>query len=524
MTVTQSATPALPRPSKRELRDRFVGKDLSHLRTPAAIVDVAKVERNCVRMLDLASQWGVPFRAHVKTHKTLEGSIRMLAPRQGLTTSRAIAATMPEAWGLLEESTAVDARDVESMKSALDDVLYSLPAPLDKIQELAEYRTALRKFSKRGDAAQLRFMVDNAAQVQALQAYAAQHSESPFSVFVKVESGNRRAGVHPSSQTLVKLLETIRDHCPLVSVFGFYTHAGNSYGSRSVDEAEVRLTEEIEAADKAGVVAQSVLLSGNATDASRHTQPFVLSVGSTPTAHAAHQFVATKKALASLKGGQVELHAGNYPFLDLQQVATRAVPGEQGTTTCCSDEHPQHRGTAMSNVGFSILSTVIAEYPGRASNEASGVAGDGAWAADGKGRHGDEAMCDAGGIALSRDVGPFGGLGHVVEPRDLRGWEINRTSQEHGLLSLRAGDPHRWASEWTLDGDAAKGDAAKGDAAKDAADAVYPRRLNLGERIRIVPQHSCLTAAQHALYYVVDSRDESGGTVVTDVWVPWKFW
>lgn len=125
MTIpsNQSHTPAYPRPSKAELRSLFVGKTLSDLRTPTAIVDVARVERNCVRMLELAQRWGVPFRAHIKTHKTLEGSLKMLSPQgQTLTTSRAIAATLPEAWGLIEEGCAVDPKDVELMKRTLSDV------------------------------------------------------------------------------------------------------------------------------------------------------------------------------------------------------------------------------------------------------------------------------------------------------------------------------------------------------------------------------------------------------------------
>lgn len=402
-----------------------------------------------------------------------------------------------------------DAEHLEPSRphTSSEQVLYSLPVPLDKIQELAQYRTALRRFSTLGEAAQLRLMVDDVEQVQALQSYAANHSEKPWSIFVKVESGNRRAGIHPESSALRHFLETVRDECPLVSVFGFYTHAGNSYGSRSIDDAEVWLTQEIEAANKAALVAAEIL-----SGAPRHQQPFVLSVGSTPTAHAAHQFVATKKALASLRGGQVELHAGNYPFLDLQQVATNAVPSTE-TPSCCSDES-QPQGTAMANVAFSLLATVIAQYPGRAV-EAGPKAGDGEWAEDGKGRHGDEAMCDAGGIALSRDVGPFGGLGHVVEPRYLYGWEVNRVSQEHGVLSVRAGDPARWATEWTHYCESGR---------STNADLVFPSRLHLGERLRIVPQHACLTAAQYPWYYVVDSRDESKGQTVTDVWVPWKFW
>lgn len=379
-------------------------------------------------------------------------------------------------------------------------VLYSLPLPLDKIDELAQYRTALRRYSSVGDSAQLRLMVDNISQAQALQQYAEQHNQDPFSIFIKIECGYKRAGIQPHSQYLRKLLLTIRDSCPLVSIYGFYTHAGHSYGSRSVDDAEVKLNDEINAADEAAVVAQEVL---GPDVASRHEKPFVLSVGSTPTAHAAHQFVQSKQALSQLKGGQVELHAGNYLFLDLQQVATRALAA-QDEESCCVQEVETNN---VSNVAFSVLSTVIAEYPARGT-EAGAESGDGTWSEDGQARRGDEGMCDAGGIALSKDAGPFGGLGHVIEPKEKYGWEINRASQEHGLLALRSGEPVRWASEWS----------------HSSRPAGYPERLHLGEKIRILPQHACLTAAQHPWYYVVDSNDASKGTVIVDVWVPWKFW
>lgn len=411
-------------------------------------------------------------------------------------------------------------------------MLYSLPLPLDKIEELYNYRLALRKFSRYGSKAQLRLMIDNIAQVEALQAWAEKNmtsvaqQEECFSVFIKCESGNRRAGVHPESDYLRRLLSTIKERCPIVSVYGFYAHAGNSYASTSSAAAQVKLSEEIATVNKAAIVAKGILFDHTVAefaDGSRHEQPFVLSVGSTPTAHAAHDVVQAKAALANLEGGKVELHAGNYPFLDLQQLATKAIPTRASDHTgsdlvpgCCDDEFKVQQ--SVSNVAFTVLSTIIADYPGRASGptdaETGAPRGDGAWSADGRAKHGDEAMCDAGGIALSRDVGPFGGLGHIVWPKDKSGWEINRASQEHGLLSVRQGGPEQWAEQWQHE--------KSSDGQSDQHQ--YPSRVYLGERIQIIPQHSCLTAAQFPWYYVVDSRDASGGQIVQDVWVPWKFW
>jgi D-serine deaminase-like pyridoxal phosphate-dependent protein len=89
---------------------------------------------------------------------------------------------------------------------------------------------------------------------------------------------------------------------------------------------------------------------------------------------------------------------------------------------------------SLDNVATSVLSHVISSYP-----------------------HRQEAMCDAGGIAMARDSGPTPGFGRVVWPERLSGWDLGRMSQEHGTLVRR----------------------------EDSAPEV-----ELGELIRIVGQHS----------------------------------
>ena len=84
------------------------------------------------------------------------------------------------------------------------------------------------------------------------------------------------------------------------------------------------------------------------------------------------------------------LMAGNYPMLELQQLSTHLIKREQ--------------------IAQKVLATVISFYPGRGAV--------------------DEAMCDAGGIALSKDTGPAPGYGDIVG----KAWRIGRTSQEHGIL------------------------------------------------------------------------------------------
>ncbi|KAL7010337.1 hypothetical protein EMMF5_000360 [Cystobasidiomycetes sp. EMM_F5] len=87
----------------------------------------------------------------------------------------------------------------------------------------------------------------------------------------------------------------------------------------------------------------------------------------------------------------------------------------------------------------------------------------------------NEAVCDAGAICMSKDTGPIPGFGPVVSPESLDGWSLGRNSQEHGILVGQGALPE------------------------------------IGQYVRIVPQHACLTAAQHPWFLIVD-----GDTKVQD--------
>ena len=98
-------------------------------------------------------------------------------------------------------------------------------------------------------------------------------------------------------------------------------------------------------------------------------------------------------------------------------------------------------------------------------------------------------IIDAGAIALSKDRGPMGlnpdcGYGRIL---DLEGEDLNLTvsemSQEHGVIIAKDEN-----SENTLD------------------------RLSVGSRVRVLANHSCLTAAQHCQYNVLEGEN------VVDQW------
>jgi D-serine deaminase-like pyridoxal phosphate-dependent protein len=271
-----------------------------------------------------------------------------------------------------------------------------------------------------------------------------------------LQSATRRAGLKPSSAGFSALLSAIISSSA-ISIFGFYCHSGHAYVSTSLPQAGDFLTGEVRTVNEAAGKALELISSLPNASLSHHQQPFTLSIGSTPTAHAASA-AETQERLAKVLNGKLELHAGNYPFLDLQQVHTSLAD--------------------IDSVAYRILSTVISKYPGRG---ADGVE--------------DEAMCDAGGIAMAKDQGPIPGYGWVTT-KGCEEWMLGRLSQEHGILTKKSG-------KWQVDGKGGE--------------------LRLGQVIEIVGQHSCMTAAAYPWYYVVDSKEGDGKTVV-DVWVPWKGW
>ncbi|KAF7327941.1 D-ser-dehydrat domain-containing protein [Mycena kentingensis (nom. inval.)] len=431
MTPTQTTTPyALATlPSKDALVKEFVGKPLGALRTPAFVIDRSVFKENCTRMLRNVESWGATLRSHLKTHKTVEGT-RLQLDEGELKTSAVVVSTLLEAWQVVEGGLVKD--------GTVKDILYGLPVALNKVADLSDLWDEVAT-----SGAVVRLMVDHPEQIKFLEDFErTRTTPRRWSVFVKIDGGQKRAGVSTSSELFIPFLKQLFDS-PSVLVHGFYIHAGNSYASTSEDEAAKYLSGEVHAVNDAAAIALPLLAASK--NVNLYTDPFILSVGSTPTAHAATPDSAVRTALSQLLNGKLEIHAGNYPMNDLQQKHT----------TLISDAHIAHY----------VLATVVSQYPGR---------GD-----DG----GDEAMCDAGGIAMSKDTGPSGGYGDVIG----KPWRLGRISQEHGILTP----------------------TEKG--AKMPA---------VGELVDIVGQHACMIAAAYPWYYIV----EDGGRTVIDVWVSWKGW
>ncbi|WWD22569.1 hypothetical protein CI109_107062 [Kwoniella shandongensis] len=413
-------------PSKSALVDQFVGQPISSLRTPALIVDRTKFKNNCEKVTGEAKKRGMNFRVHVKTHKTIEGTRMQVEAAGGAKAT--ITSTMVELWQIIEGGLVEE--------GLVDDILYSMPVSADKMEDL---NSAQEKIGSKGT---IRLMVDHPKQIEELGKFNDRVGrKEKWSVFVKVDGGGRRAGVPPTSQQMKDIIGAIvaSKH---VEIYGFYSHFGQSYASDSLSKGSSYFAGEIDCVQSAAKIARSLGAEGK----------WVLSVGATPTAHAA-----VREVVQSHGGleGELELHAGCYCMCDLQQHATSLI--------------------TTSNLAITVLARVVSTYP-----------------------HRDEAMCDAGALAVSKDTGRYPGFGRVVSPPKARGWDLGRISQEHGTLVKRPQGDETEFSE-NLDGEGGP---------------------EIGDLVEIVPQHACLVCANFPWFYVV----EDGRKEVVDVWVPWRGW
>ncbi|EAW13426.1 D-serine ammonia-lyase DSD1 [Aspergillus clavatus NRRL 1] len=378
----------------------FIGRPASDLPTPSLLLSKPILQQNIQRLLDDVKDLQISFRPHVKTLKSLEVTRMMLGNG---THRRIVASTLSE------------------IRGAMPLCLYGLPI----------YPSALPRLAQLTPSVRIVLMVDSEQQIAALEAFNASSGHAPWPVFLKVDVGTRRAGLERSAPAFAALVRRV-EASPAAAVYGFYCHAGHSYGCRGAEAAAGVLGEELE-----GVVAASAALG---RESGRRV---VVSFGSTPTAHVVG---ALREKVPRDVELEVELHAGNFPANDLQQVCTGLVSEAQQAVR--------------------VLAEVCSVYPER-----------------------NEALVNAGTVALSKETSEVAGFGRVV---DRPGWAVVRTSQEHGILGLARPE-------------------AKGQRVEEC--------FRVGQKVPLYIQHACITAAQHHVYYVVDEND-----VVVDTWVPWKGW
>lgn len=162
------------------------------------------------------------------------------------------------------------------------------------------------------------------------------------------------------------------------------------------------------------------------------------------------------------------MHAGVYPTLDVQQLATHVLPDSM---------------LQWDDLAITVMAEVASLYPRRGKNGTT------------------EALISSGSIALGREtckayigygvLTPWNRPGVDVPakgPEEMKGGTVGRISQEHGILT------------WS------------GTAGEE-------EMLVVGQRVRVWPNHACIAGAGFGWYLVVDDGDE-----IVDVWPRWRGW
>lgn len=317
-----------------------------------------------------------------------------------------------------------------------------------------------------------------------LTAFQKFHAVLPASVsigvFIKIDTGYHRAGIETLSPDFPSLVAAVANESSSEGAYfkGFYSHYGHSYAGSSEDDAAKGLIAEF-----TGLETALKAVPGGF----QGKEKLVLSVGATPTATAAQNMLSSSSPrvkqfhdiLTRLKTqAKVELHAGVYPLLDCQQIATHARPSN-------APSQPGFQPLSKDAIAIKMLLEVTSVYNERAKPEALVAAGSLAL-----GR--DPCKSYPGWGIVTPDLGNASATSIYDESGDSTGWIVGSISQEHGIL--------RW-----------EGDKQK------------CNELEIGSKVMVWPNHACVVGAGTGWYLIVDSGEEDK-EVVRDVWVRWRGW
>ncbi|MET9224363.1 alanine racemase [Lentzea sp. NPDC003310] len=316
--------------------------------TPFALLDTARLDRNAARLRDRLAVLGVPLRLHVKTAKSVEVARRVHGD------------------GPITVSTLAEAEHFAD--AGYRDVLYAVGLSPHKLPRVA---ALLRR------GVRLTVLLDSTAQAEALTSFAREEGLR-VPALIEIDCDGHRGGVQVTDPALPEIGRTLGDN-----LAGVLTHAGESYFAYTPETLHRAAQHERDVAVAAADVLRG---AGLACD--------IVSVGSTPTAHAATDL-----------SGVTEVRAGNYVFFDLVMA---------GIGVCTTDD-----------LALSVAVTVIGHQHDR-----NWVITDGGWMATSR---------DRGTQAQAVDQG-YGLVAHL-DGAIIPGLVMTGASQEHGVLSTRDGSP-----------------------------------------------------------------------------------
>ncbi|KAA1012895.1 DSD1 family PLP-dependent enzyme [Paraburkholderia panacisoli] len=279
---------------------------LEQIETPAALIDIARMQKNIARMQGHMNTLNVAFRPHVKTTKCIDVvRAQIAAGARGITVST------------LKEAEAFFA-------AGIDDILYAVSIAPSKLP---------RALALRRQGCDLKLVVDNPTAASAIAAFGDQHGEN-FEVWIEVDTDGHRSGITPEQDTLLEVGRILHENG--VKIGGVMTHAGSSY-ELDTPQALAALAEQ----ERAGCVraAQRLREAGIACPA--------VSVGSTPTALAATHLE-----------GVTEVRAGVYVLFDLvmHNVGVCALDDIALSVLATVIGHQADKGWAILDAGWMAMS------------------------------------------------------------------------------------------------------------------------------------------------------------------------
>ncbi|MGA6157153.1 DSD1 family PLP-dependent enzyme [Stenotrophomonas sp. NPDC087984] len=318
--------------------------------TPFAVVDVHKTLRNIDRLAARADRLGVALRPHVKTAKSLD----IAALVHGGSPHPVTVSTLAEAEAFAD--------------GGYTDITYAVGIAPHKLPRVI---ALLRR------GVTLRVLLDSTEQA-AFVAEASRRESISIPTQIEIDCDGHRGGLKTDAPVLVDIARTLHDAGCLDGVL---THAGESYFAHSAEEQRLAAKNE---RDTAVAAAEKLRAAG--------LPVATVSVGSTPTAHAAEELT-----------GVTELRAGNYVFFDLVMA---------GLGVCQVDD-----------LALSVVVTVIGHRP-----EYGWIVTDGGWMAMSRDR-GTAAQPQDQGYGLVTDL-----AGDLIP-----GLVMSAASQEHGTITARDG-------------------------------------------------------------------------------------
>jgi D-serine ammonia-lyase len=357
-------------------------------------------------------------------------------------------------------------------------ILYGIPLPTSQISRLA-------RIGKELGPGSISVLVDHPAQVEQLSRFY-EIAQFPPQVFIKIDTGYHRAGLPPSALNKNGMLGklSVLEAAGHAAFLGLYSHSSLSYNDTTPKHAMNNLAGEIDGCIKALEANGSSLPQTRELTISVGASPQVVSIrnltageiqeGSSENNNSARLRATIRDAVENTQRGfrvKLELHAGVYAVLDMQQLSTNARPA---------------MGKPEEEVAVSVVAEVCSVYN------------------DGE-RQQPEALVAVGTLGLGREpCRSYGGWG-LVEPlgslNSPRRLIVDRISQEHSIIS------------WELAPDEKKQEVV-----------LPPIPLTVGQPVRIYPNHACVTGAMYGWYLVVDSSQEGNTSKVVDIWIRASGW